>query len=45
MTDAYIDKWKAELQQLEGQLKEASADARIEIQSKIDEIKRKMHQE
>lgn len=42
MTDAHIDKMKAQLKQLEGQLKEASADARIKIQEQIDEIKRKM---
>lgn len=42
MTDAHIDKWKAQLQQLEGQLKEASADAKIEIQNQIEEVKRKM---
>ncbi len=42
MTDAHIDKWKAQLQQLEGQLQEASADVRIEIQNQIDEIKKKM---
>lgn len=42
MTDAQIDKWKAKLQQLEGQLQEASADARIDIQNQIDKVKRKM---
>lgn len=42
MTDAHIDKWKAQLKQLEGQLQEASADARIKIQEQIDEIKKKM---
>lgn len=42
MNDPHIDKWKAQLQQLEGQLQEASADARLEIQDRINEIKQKM---
>ncbi len=45
MTDAHIDKWKAKLKQLEGQLQEASAEARITIQNQIDEIKRKIQTE
>ncbi len=45
MTDAHIDKWKAQLKQLEGQLQEASADTKIEIQNQIEEIKRKMQGE
>jgi hypothetical protein len=42
MNDPHIDKWKAKLQKLEGQMKESSADARIEIQDRINEIKQKM---
>ncbi|HRN70931.1 MAG TPA: hypothetical protein PLS49_07170 [Candidatus Woesebacteria bacterium] len=45
MTDAHIDKMKAQLKQLEGQLQEASADVRINIQNKIDEIKKKMQED
>lgn len=44
MHNAHVDKWKAKLEELEANMKEASADARIEIQNQITDLKRKMNE-
>ncbi len=42
--DPHIDKWKAKIQELEANMKEASADARIEIENQINDLKRKINE-
>lgn len=44
MDNPQVDKWKAKMQMLEAQLKEASADARIEIQNQINDLKEKLNE-